>query len=256
MPCEFFQNVIVADEQINPDAEINLVARSRCKMWKCEYCAGVNRRLHQARLMHAVNELGGSWSFNTFTASRYKRGPVRSLQNIRGAWDTLMKRAKRRWGKFQYCRVYEPHADGSWHVHAVFSVIPEPIHKPKINDPRTWYSVDFHKWCSELGIGYIINNQHIREGQPALVAGYLVKYMTKSVMTARQEEIGRMRRIQYSQGMPELPRNQPLHQWRLKAALWPEDIFNSNRQWVDVDTGEIITSDVFLESTYYPPELD
>lgn len=247
--CPNFRAVLVAEY----DDQTRLVTRTRCKQWSCEYCAVVNMLSHRARIINRVNaEPAERWSFHTFTAHRRWRGPHLSLANLRQGWDRFMKRAKRRFGKFDYVRIYEPHLDESWHVHALWSVTPDDIVKPDLDKPSTWYSRWIKDTCAEVGVGFMTNSQPVR-GHAGYVAGYATKYMTKHLMTARSAEIGRLRRIQYSQGWTAFD-PQPDFEWVMKSGIYADDVVNYHH--IDIQTGEVVTLDNFSDTFIYPPEFD
>jgi len=246
--CPNFKAVLVAEH----DDETRLITRTRCKQWSCPYCWYVNQLSHRQRIISAVEAAPGQWSFHTLTAHSKARGAARSLANIRGAWDRLVKRAKRRFGKFAYVRVYEPHADGSWHVHALWDTVPDDIKKPDPDDPGTWYSRALKKAAAQTGMGYITNSQPVT-GTPGYIAGYVVKYMTKDLMTARKDEVGRLRRIQYSQGWTVFD-PLPEYDWAMLSGVYDDDVIQYT--YLDIQTGHVVTLDDFQDTFIYPREFD
>lgn len=249
--CENF-NALAMNEK----SEEILLARLGCGQWTCEYCARKLRNQWRARIINAINNLGGNWSWFTLTAHSKKRGAVKSIENLRGAWDTLMKRMKRKYGQFEYIRVYEQHKDGSFHIHAIANFHFDDIKKRK---PKNGKNVNYSKWLAktakDLLIGYYTHADNIPEtAHGGYVASYVTKYMTK-MAGEFIDYLGRVRRIQPSQGFPKLPKNG--EKWQFKAH-WDIDnaiaAQNAGKRVIDVSTGEVIGASYFTENVFIYPE--
>jgi hypothetical protein len=251
--CPNFQAIILAVE----DKKI-LIARTRCKMWTCPYCAVVNQKKWRARIIEHIETSNESWTWFTLTAHSKKRGKA-SLDNLRRAWDTLMKRMKRMYGKFQYCRVYERHKDGSYHLHAIasfhFGDIKE--RRAKVDGTRTKYSVWLKRNATELKLGYYTHADDIERNHSGYIASYVTKYMTKLSDTA-YGEFGRIRRIQVSQGWTKWKAdNQKM--WEVSSGVFEMDVLDAasdGYRYVDIATGEVLSYDNFIEHVVYPIEFD
>lgn len=197
--CPNLNMLAVADTPRNGQ---RIFVRLRCKMWTCEYCAKINRAMWRAKLIHHIHETRGNWSWFTLTAHRYARGEQKSLNNLRGAWDSLIKRMKRKYGKFSYARIYEQHEDKSYHIHAIASIHFDDIaiRKSRTSDKKTSYSRWLKKTAWELGTGMYTHAENIalNELHSGYVASYITKYIVKLSPELKQE-FGRVRHIQTSQ---------------------------------------------------------
>src|ERR1044072_6889789 len=89
--CENFRGLAVVD---GDDDTPLLVARLRCKMWDCEYCATKNRSIWRAHIIDTVNKLGGNWLFMTITAHRNAHRVGKTLINLKNAWKRLYDRLR------------------------------------------------------------------------------------------------------------------------------------------------------------------
>lgn len=253
--CPNFQSLLVGI-----DGEKLLIVRTRCKMWTCPHCATINQKMWRARIIQHISENNHlNWTWFTLTAHSKKRG-LASLASIRRAWDTLIKRMKRKYGKFQYCRVFERHLDGSYHLHAIASFHFNDIkeRKSRSDGTKTKYSVWLKKNASELKLGYYTHADDILTTHAGYIASYVTKYMTKLSDIAK-EEYGRVRRIQVSQGWTKWQKDIGEKMvWQLEGGIFEQDLDNARRAdvyYVDLNTGEKLSYDNFSEHIVYPPEF-
>jgi hypothetical protein len=250
--CPKFQAIILAVENNKI-----LVGRTRCKMWTCPYCAVVNQKMWRARIIEHINTSDCKWTWFTLTAHSKKRG-IASLANIRAAWDTLVKRMKRMFGKFQYCRVYERHKDGSYHLHAIASFHFGDIRERKArkDGTKTKYSVWLKTNATALHLGYYTHADDIERAHGGYIASYVTKYMTK-LSDAAYSEFGRIRRIQVSQGWTKWLVNKT-GMWQVDSGVYEQDVLDAGKDgyvYVDIDTGEKLSYDNFIDHVIYPPEF-
>lgn len=195
-----------ADNQIK-------IMKVPCKSWDCEHCGAVNTGRWKTRLQHAFRVLPGEWQFISFTAHENWRGMDASIENIRRNSDKLWKRWQRMavkcYGKtFHYVRVYEPHSDGSLHVHAFIKADfrmyqyqnmracraeNRPARKTPLK-PRRWLKNN-SRYC---GMGYQTDVQKITDTGKA--TAYITKYISKN-LNATEFPPG-TRRIQTSAFFP------------------------------------------------------
>jgi len=252
--CPSFQAILVSI-----DGDKLLIARTRCKMWTCPYCATVNQKMWRARVIQHINDNKHlNWTWFTLTAHSKMRG-LQSLANIRKAWDTLVKRMKRRFGKFQYCRVFERHKDGSYHLHAIASFHFADIRERKArkDGKKTKYSVWLKTNATALRLGYYTHADDIETHHAGYIASYVTKYMTKLSDVGRGE-FGRIRRIQVSMGWAKWKREGDTAHWELENGVFEQDIYSAmsaKLRYVDIATGEQISLDNFIEHVVYPPEF-
>lgn len=255
MFCKKFQAVVTTvDEHGNM-----LVTRTRCKQWTCSYCAQVNRKQWNARLIDHINKKGGKWGWFTLTAHSNKRGEFKSIKNLRDAWGTLRKRMKRKYGKFDYCRVYEPHKDGSYHLHCIVSFHFDDLVTRKSKDGK---NVSYSKWLSktakELAIGWYTHADNVdKNHHGGYVASYISKYITK-LSVKEKSEIGRIRHIQCSQSWAKLT-DEKKYSWKLATGVYEkdlDDIIEKGGNILDIQTGLSLSYDNFIDTYVYPAEFD
>jgi len=253
--CENFKAILIAN-----DDDKKLITRTRCKMWSCDYCAEKNRSIWRAKIINGINVRGGQWCWFTLTAHGKQRSPDASLKNLRNAWDKLIKRMKRKYGKFAYVRVYEEHKDGAYHCHAIGSFNFDDIAvRTSTDGETTTYSRWLAKTAKNLKIGYYTHAANIEldvNHHAGYVAAYVTKYIVKLSPQFR-ETLGRVRHIQTSQGWPKKQDENEL-EWMLKTGYYDADFANDMRDGIrviDTQTGEIITSDNFIDNYVYPPEF-
>ncbi len=254
--CPNFSGLLWSDD----GAGRILLARTRCKQWDCHHCSELNRAIWKAKLIHGINEIGGAWSFWSITAHRKMRGYDASLRNLRGAWGKLYHRLKRKHGSFQYARVYEPHSDGSLHIHVISNIVFADI---VAGVARNGNAINYSRWLKDTvpacGGGYQTDARNLT-GHGGYVASYVVKYMTKEI-GAFTKARGRLRRIQLSQKWPKTGLTDVAGDklaWTLIDALYPRDcvgFWQDGKEIVDISTGQVIDSDVFLTFAYYPVQL-
>lgn len=257
--CENFNAIITT---IDDKQNARLITRTRCKMWTCAYCAQINQKTWRARIIDHINKNKNlDWSWFTLTAHSKKRGAEKSLKNLRGAWDKLMKRIKRKYGKthkLHYCRVYEEHKDGSYHLHCIISLKWQNLRNRKSKDGTTVsYDTWLAKQARELKIGYYTHAANFIGKHAGYIAGYVTKYMTKLSPTMKHE-LGRVRHIQTSQGWSNFE-NETDYDWQMKAGYYEDDLIDdmkNKRKVLDIQTGLYVTYDEFLYSYVYPVEFD
>lgn len=254
--CENFNAILLADDTQN---NRRLLTRTRCKQWTCKYCAEVNRKQWNARIIDFINKHKDlSWSWFTVTAHSAKRGAKKSLENLRGLWEKLVKRIKRNFdGKIHYVRVFEKHKDGSYHIHCIISVHWTELKIRKSKDGKTTsHDVWLDKQIRELGGGFYSHAANFDGQHAGYIAGYVSKYMTK-LDADYKAELGRIRHIQTSQGWDKLESESEL-EWQMKSGYYERDLIDDiklKRPTVDIQTGEMMTYDVFDDSYVYPKDF-
>lgn len=235
------------------------IARLGCGKWSCPACSQRLASKWRARVINAVNEIGGLWTWFTITAHGKMRGGYNSITNLRNGWDKLIKRMKRKFGKFCYVRVFEQHKDGSFHIHAIanFHFNDIRIRVSKKDKSETKYSYWLQQNCKKLGMGLYTHADDIESGKHAgYVASYVTKYMTK-MSGDFVKFIGRVRRIQPSQNFPKLP-NKKVEKWEFRRDLSigaASEISRAGKNIVDITTGETVDGGYFeRDNVYLYPE--
>lgn len=235
---------------------------ARCKSWYCQYCADLNRKRWMAVLLNHVfdSRVGGvNWSWFTLTANsnaHASEDTQASLRNISQSWGKLMKRLRRKYGKFEYCRVYEKHKSGHYHLHCMAGfwwddlVARNKGKKSEYSDSR-WLKATAKK----LGMGYMTHAANIEGDKAGQVVSYVVKYMTK-IEDCDRESWGRVRRIQTSRGIHYVTPSADT--WQMKSSLYLPDLAQSLTEHYEIillnEDSRILSFDDFLSSPYYPPD--
>jgi hypothetical protein len=169
-----------------------MAARPVCKCWNCPACAARNAKKWIARIIHGCNHLDtvNGWHMFTLTAHRKWRKKS-SVVNLRQGWKKLYNCMRREFGTNHFCKVWEMHADGSYHLHGLIDcVIPARWLKDKAVQCGMGYQVEIHA----------VDNA----GQ---VAGYIAKYFLKSESNVKESEdwYPNLRRIEVSRSWLKLP---------------------------------------------------
>jgi hypothetical protein len=196
---------------VNQNEHKAVLVKASCKMWNCEACAARLAKLWGARVINGVNKLGGDWYFFTITASKSHRG-ASSVKAIRAGWKLLYNRIlslyKKEATAIFYCKVWEQHADGTFHLHLLGN----------FRVTKRWLKDN----CFHCGLGH---QAHIRRIDNAgQVAGYMAKYTLKNATVARGgiEFPKGLRRIETSHKWPILP--------KLKNFVGYEWIYEASRE--------------------------
>lgn len=103
---------------------------------------------------------------------------------MRAAWPKLVRLIRKVFGPFEYCLVWEIHADGYPHMHIATK-------GPYL--PQRWLSAQWER----LGIGRVVDIRRIDAKRGA--ARYMTKYMLKTVKHTR-ESLGLTRVVTASRG--------------------------------------------------------
>lgn len=163
--------------------------RGACKQWSCPTCGARNGKQWLARIINHMNlNKRRNWYFVTLTAHENWRGKDASRVNVQRGWKKLYNRMRRAYGVSGYVKVWEPHKDGSWHLHILID--------RKIG--KRWWK-DNARAC---GMGYQVES--VQPKNPGQAAGYCAKYLIKSFELAHLYDKG-MRRIEVSRDWTKLP---------------------------------------------------
>lgn len=180
---------------VNENVKTCVLTQPACKMWNCPTCAAKNARRWIAKVINGVNKLGGGWSFLTLTSHKRRR-KAKSVNCLREGWKKFYNRILAYLGKsaqdFWYCKVWEQHKDGTFHLHVLCNVLIS----------ERWAKDN----AAECGMGNQSDWHSIENaGQ---VAGYMAKYTLKNADMARDgiEWPKGLRRIETSRNWPDLPK--------------------------------------------------
>jgi len=258
--CDRFDGLAVIDG--DDDTEM-LVARLRCGMWSCDYCANKNRMIWRAHIIDRVNKLGGDWMFLTITAHRNAHKAGKTIVNLKNAWKRLYDRLRYKFKgqKLEYVWLYEAHTGldstgrkkRTYHVHAIC--------RASIDGRNTWdakreywYHAEMHNWLKDnaaaVGAGFMCHAAKIEDGNGGLVAAYITKYLTKS-----EQDLGHFpknsRRVSTTRGFGSpKPKATGLH-WEFRAHLLRGDVARHVKT-TDVTTGERVRLSHFDDEELYP----
>lgn len=239
-----------------------LLMRLGCKQWQCPVCYKKNRDLWRHHLMQKISALGGEWSFWTITmpsfihkASTEEKRAKLSLMRIRENWDKFMKFMKRKYGKFEYVRVFETHESACLHIHflASFHVPDDDYKTAHIGTPKEY------SYCASLKdaimVTYNFGRMHsvvnLPIGDFARTVGYVTKYMTKEDdFVAKYLGKMRVRRIQTSRRIGAVPKSKSQYEWSVTIGV---NIYeNEEIQTFDINKGKLITNSDFEGEHWYP----
>lgn len=173
-----------------------------------------------------------------------------SLENLKVGFDKLRKRLKRRFGDIEYVRVYEEHESGAIHLHALISA---DFGDYKQRPDGSWYSPWLAKQAKQLGLGWRTHAE-LATGNPAQVATYIGKYMTKQSKSFAALT-KKTKRIATTQGFAKAEADNE-YQWVVRSLITDDDLFRDGRPWLDLTTKSQITLDDFTDGEIYPPLSD
>ena len=251
------------------------LCRMRCRQWDCEYCAVRNADMWRGHLLHVFCEemVGKKWVFLTLTVPPWAHtlAPAISLKVLKKAWDGMYDRL--RWlnrGKFSYVLVFETHASGVFHVHALCD-LGAHYDKYTVWDFSTGSRAEIianekmHPFClwlkdaaTDEGAGWVCHATRIREGATGqdnarLAVGYMTKYFTKAVteviLPPRQRRICTSRDI----GSPR-SKSKKLYSWSIKPAIHFTHV--ERVKFWHVKEGRLLDASDFGDDGYYPPLSD
>jgi hypothetical protein len=253
--CKNFVGVLVSERETS-----TLAAIARCKSWYCDECSVINRKRWRAVLYSYVNNHPDfTWCFFTLTAHKKAHNsvdPARyTLLNIQRAWDRLVKRMKRKFGRFEYVRAYEKHESGCYHLHAIATFHFDDItQRNEGTDDEYPDSNWLRENATNLGLGYMTSADNLRVAIASV--GYVTKYMVKSLNRDR-ESWGRVRRIQTSRGIKYNEKNvTPGEAWELRPHLTLSDLDTAIKLCRPIillsDGGKELSYDNFLLGDTYP----
>lgn len=177
---------------IGTTEKVAFLMRPDCKMWNCPHCAARNAKRWIARIINHINRKGSEngWQMFTLTAHRKARGEYKSVLNLRAGWKKLYNRMRYEFGITDYVKVWERHADNTFHLHGIVNNADVETRWLKTNAPQ-------------CGMGYQVEIHPIdNAGQ---VAGYIAKYFMKAQSVSENPYPKGLRRIEVSRGWTPLP---------------------------------------------------
>lgn len=247
------------------------VARMRCRQWDCEFCSTKNADMWRAHLLHTLCELMPEkrWIFVTLTVPPWAHEqPVEvSLALLKKAWNGMYDKLRyKNGGKLSYILVYETHASGIFHVHAlcdlgdVYDGYGVVINFALPHDERI-LAEKAHPFCvwlkekaTDEKLGWVCHATRIKEGATGkdnarLAVGYITKYFSKAVREVVLPK--RARRICTSRdiGSPR-SKSSKKYTWHLKPAINHRSA-SGFPHWL-VSEGRVLGPGDFGDDGYYP----
>jgi hypothetical protein len=175
----------------------------RCNSWHCPYCAQIKlkqlrKRLYNGEIsLQGIPKYGFKFATLTFGGTEARQEYIirydsdgQPVYDVTAMYDKMMyvfnnmrRSLSRKFGKFMYFRVHEPHKDGVPHLHVLFA--------GKNVVPKSFYTELARLW--ELGgLGWVKlsairdrNGRVIKSFNDAKHAvNYLCKYLTKGMLSA------------------------------------------------------------------------
>lgn len=166
----------------------------RCKTWRCKRCGP--KKVRRTIAIIQAGMAAGFIRFATFTAPG-DEDPTASFREATTRWKRLRLRIERRWGKFEYFIVVEPQKRGHAHLHVL------------IRGPRYLPQRQLAAMARECGFGRVAD---IKQGHRRL-AGYLAKYLTKTLDLTPADAGKYFRRVRMSRGWVDQPAWEPERHW-------------------------------------------
>lgn len=244
--------------KISDDKTQRLIHTARCKQWNCEYCARQNKKHWRAVLLDAINKSGKQWAWFTLTSNLKAQRANNSIEltrlNLQSGWGKIVKRMVRKYGKFSYCRVFERHASGNYHIHCVCSFQFDDI-VTRNKGKRNQYNDS--KWLRQTapacGLGFMTHADNIGDNA-GLVAGYVTKYMTK----IKDEDVTLWKKVRRIQTSRDIKYNTPktTSGWEFWHFINSDDVLDHFKRGIEIYSiteDKTITLDDFEHSNIYPP---
>ena len=211
--------------------------RPDCKCWNCAGCAAKLRARWTLRSylgVQAYQARGEHFQFVTLTSHEKLMGLSQTLHVWPKAWSKLRRRVQRAAPSWHFILVPEQHQDGRLHVHLIASA----------NLGTRWWKNN----ARASGLGYKAEDAEFKawDGDPALAAWYVAKYMDKQMLiTAWPRKFHRIRTSQHFPELPPLPDGGfPELRWQRIAAgefpIWAANLVETGVRLVNLSTGEAL----------------
>ena len=166
-----------------------------CKRWTCKRCGP--RKVRRAIAQMQAGMARGQVRFVTLT-SPGDEDVFTSYDQATRRWKRLALRIERRWGAFEYFLVVEPQKRGHAHLHVI------------IRGERYMPQRVLAAMARDCGFGRIT---HIKVPARRQLAGYLSKYLTKTLDLPNVRAPRYFRRVRMSRGWVDEPAWEPERRW-------------------------------------------
>ena len=159
---------------------------ARCKSWSCPKCRPIKAR----RVKTYIEDNFVTEPIYMITLTFFHTGDVLDCWKTLGAkWNRMRTYLAKKYGKFDYLRIVEPHKKGGWpHMHVLvrgFESLPRAADK-----------------ITQWGFGW---NYHCKQMPPKDAARYVSKYLTKEWPDSAVDVLriaSKCRIVSVSRGMP------------------------------------------------------
>lgn len=250
-----------------------VLIRLRCKQWTCEYCAGVNKKQWQARLIEGLKALGGNWSFWTLTHDLSEDTPLKDQRtHLSSCWNRLLTRIRRETPSdhdLAYVRVLEIGSNNTqrMHVHALLNLHISDARIVTRDDGSQYSTSDTYRpMVIRSRFGYIhdlknvtsdVSERPVHE-QAIYASSYVTKYMSKLSSAVAYPKY--TRRFSVSRNFPQLTDDE-MHssmEWRVVQRL---NMHVAMMYWSqgmhihDIQTGQRVTDDQFSQAGFWRDPL-
>lgn len=177
---------------------------SRCKSWSCPKCRPVKANIVREYILENFN----SEPLFMLTLTFFHSGsPLETWKNLGSCWNRMRTYISKKYGRFDYLRIVEPHKLGGWpHMHILIKG-----HVTK---------VDVVKKIVSWGFGWNMECQRIPVKE---AAKYISKYLTKEWPSADADVLRiatKTRIVSVSRGMPAI--FTPASEWAVVRLSLPE----------------------------------
>lgn len=239
------------------------VVRMRCKQWTCPVCSVLNLSKWRAHLGKTLSKrfIGVKWCFVTITCPAWLHGdPVATVTRLQGVWKRFYDKIRRYVGrKISYVYMYEAHANGDYHIHALMS-LGDVYEKNALAyvwiEPRRHHPLQewLENCLTAIGGGWVCDIRPVYSANVGHEAGaataYAMSYMAKSKSWETFKKHARRIGVSTDIGSPPKPAKSPLH-WQVRreislGALAAYDVVE------DISIGREIGLGDF-ENGFYPP---
>lgn len=214
---------VLTNDTLRGDAVV--VIRMACKSWSCKACAARKRNRWRTALSMQLPAVSTTWTMHTVTiANPYphdaRAAAQHTAQVIRTGWEPLIKRLKRRLGRFSYVRALEYHKSGALHVHVLISAPMPPDEEVDKEGIWAWGREN----APQLGFGW---RYHVLGIPSGAAVGYVTKYLTKvSNEQGRAMSSHRVRRIQTTRDIKAPASSASEERWVKRSLITLDEVYD------------------------------
>jgi len=150
----------------NAETQTCVVVPLMCHRWDCDTCGPIKAKMWERQIASALPE-----RFMLFTRNPVKGdSPQYAYDRMKAGWTAFVRAIRARFGRFEWCAIWELHKDGYPHLHVA--------QKGKFL-PQAWLS----RVAPHFGFGKVVDIQRIYSKNGC--AHYMSKYMVKTLAATR-----------------------------------------------------------------------